>query len=105
MTTTAREYTTGATRPDAVTLSTVAGEVVPVTSTAPGGPPFVSHVTPIKGRDMAYAPDAEEARLPVTVHFRDATTATTVLVLDPDQLYVFAAQVDRALVRRNSRRP
>lgn len=58
--------------------------------------PFVHHVTPA-GRDVRYDAASGEAALPVTVHFRDGSTANGNLVLAPGQVLLFAMQMERAV--------
>ncbi|RLU82054.1 hypothetical protein CTZ27_31375 [Streptomyces griseocarneus] len=82
-----------------VARSTGAGEVSQGTSAGPR-PHFIDHVTPVK-RDLTYDPGRARATLPVEVHFRDGSTATAALVLNPDQMTVVSLQLERAIDKRN----
>ncbi|WP_455356305.1 hypothetical protein [Streptomyces sp. SYSU K217416] len=60
---------------------------------------LVEHVTPLK-RDVRYDHKAEQAVLPVRVHFRDGRKVDTTLLLDPGQMQVLAIQLERAISTR-----
>ncbi|MEU1312569.1 hypothetical protein ABZ419_27270 [Streptomyces cinnamoneus] len=62
-------------------------------------PVFVSHAEPLK-RDLVYDHRAAQAALPVRVHFRDGTSAETVLVLTPGQVELFHLQVEQVIGKR-----
>ncbi|MFE1556126.1 hypothetical protein ACFW6V_14255 [Streptomyces sp. NPDC058734] len=52
------------------------------------------------GNDIHYDRETGSALLPVRVCFRDGTAVRTALQLDPGQVQVLAAQLERALVLR-----
>ncbi|MFF5131075.1 hypothetical protein ACFY41_29645 [Streptomyces syringium] len=62
-------------------------------------PVFVSHAEPLQ-RDVVYDHRAAQAALPVRIHFRDGTTAETVLVLTPGQVEHLHLQMGQAIDRR-----
>ncbi|MBH1939220.1 hypothetical protein I5Q34_34030 [Streptomyces sp. AV19] len=66
-------------------------------------PVFVSHVEPLK-RDVQYDHRAAQAALPVKIHYRDGTSAETLLVLTPDQMTLLAIQLERAIKARSRAR-
>ncbi|MEN8651695.1 hypothetical protein ABCR94_13975 [Streptomyces sp. 21So2-11] len=60
---------------------------------------MVKDVTALK-RDLRYDHEAEQAVLPVRVHFRDGRIVDTALVLTPEQMHVISIQLERAVVAR-----
>ncbi|MET9819346.1 hypothetical protein [Streptomyces sp. NPDC006355] len=76
-------------RPDGATLRPVP---VPVT-----------HVTPMK-RDAAYDHRAQQAALPVTVHYEDGGACETMLVLTPAQVELYYSQLGQLIKARESAR-
>lgn len=52
------------------------------------------------GNDLHYDRETGSALLPVSVCFRDGTAVRTSLQLDPGQVQLLAAQLERALVCR-----
>jgi hypothetical protein len=61
----------------------------------------ITHATPVR-RDITYDHDEQQATLPIELHRLDGTTETTTLVLDPTQLEVLYAQMDRAIGMREA---
>lgn len=62
----------------------------------------ISHTSPQQGRDVLYDPRAQQAALPIQVHYADGTTADTLLVLTPAQVELFRLQADRAIAQRTA---
>ncbi|MFE5736658.1 hypothetical protein [Streptomyces celluloflavus] len=62
---------------------------------------MISHIT-IDRRDVTYDPRAQQAALPVTVHHRDGATESTILVMDPGQVELYAIQLERAIDLRKA---
>jgi hypothetical protein len=63
----------------------------------------VTHATPLK-RDAAYDHRAQQAALPVTVHYEDGGTCETMLVLTPAQVELYYSQLGRLIEARESAR-
>jgi hypothetical protein len=61
----------------------------------------VTHATPLK-RDAAYDHRAQQAALPVTVHYEDGGTCETMLVLTPSQVELHYAQLGRLIGARET---
>lgn len=64
---------------------------------------MISHITPDQ-RDITYDHRAEQAGLPVTVHYRDGRTEPTILVMVPGQVEVYAIQLEQAIAKRKAAR-
>lgn len=62
---------------------------------------MISHVT-IDQRDIAYDPRAQQAALAVTVHRRDGGTESSVLVMNPGQVELYAIQLEQAMEKRKA---
>ncbi|MCI4085659.1 hypothetical protein MRQ86_36270 [Streptomyces sp. MMS21 TC-5] len=62
---------------------------------------MITHATPVR-RDITYHHDDHQATLPIELHRSDGTTETTALILDPTQLEVLYAQLDRAIGMREA---
>ncbi|MFC9884510.1 hypothetical protein ACFVJW_33625 [Streptomyces libani] len=60
-----------------------------------------SHVT-IDQRDLSYDARAQQAALPVTIHYRDGGTEPSVLVMTPGQVELYAIQLERAIALRKT---
>ncbi|ELS54913.1 hypothetical protein [Streptomyces viridochromogenes] len=63
----------------------------------------VTHVTQMK-RDAAYDHRAQQAALPVTVHYEDGGTCETMLVLTPAQVELYYSQLDKLIGARKTAR-
>ncbi|WP_034088884.1 hypothetical protein [Streptacidiphilus albus] len=61
----------------------------------------ITHVSPRK-RDVAYDPLAQQAALPVQVHYVDGTTVDTLLILAPGEVELFRTQADQAIAKRTA---
>ncbi|MEU6404087.1 hypothetical protein [Streptomyces sp. NPDC046985] len=61
----------------------------------------VTQVTPMR-RDAIYDHRAQQAALPVTVHYEDGTTCETVLVLTPAQVELYSIQFTQLIAARAS---
>ncbi|MEV0446158.1 hypothetical protein AB0I84_34895 [Streptomyces spectabilis] len=62
-------------------------------------PAAVTHITPAS-RDVVYDYRAEQGAMPVEVHYEDGGTAEAVLVFTPDQLELYACQLQRIIELR-----
>jgi hypothetical protein len=63
----------------------------------------VTHVTPMK-RDAAYDHRAQQAALPVTVHYEDGGACEAMLVLTPAQVKLYHSQLNQLIMARESAR-
>ncbi|MEV7288652.1 hypothetical protein AB0O01_29600 [Streptomyces sp. NPDC093252] len=63
----------------------------------------VTHVTPMQ-RDAVYDHRAQQAAVPVTVHYEHGGTCETVLVLTPGQVELHCIQLGRLIEARESAR-
>ncbi len=63
----------------------------------------VTHVTPMR-RDALYDPRAQQAALPVTVHYEDGGVCETMLVLTPAQVELYSLQFGQLIEARESAR-
>ncbi|WP_199293876.1 hypothetical protein [Streptomyces sp. GMY02] len=64
-------------------------------------PVLVTQVTPVR-RDAIYDHRAQQAALPVTVHYEDGGTCETVLVLTPAQVELYSIQFTQLIAARAS---
>ncbi|NMO36224.1 hypothetical protein HG826_22155 [Streptomyces sp. GMY01] len=62
---------------------------------------MVTQVTPVR-RDAIYDHRAQQAALPVTVHYEDGGTCETVLVLTPAQVELYSIQFTQLIAARAS---
>ncbi|WP_413798896.1 hypothetical protein [Streptomyces iranensis] len=60
---------------------------------------MISHIT-IDRRDATYDHHAEQAVLPVTVHYGDGRTKRTRLVMDPGQVELYHLQLGQLIDTR-----
>ncbi|MFE6401788.1 hypothetical protein [Streptomyces alboflavus] len=60
---------------------------------------MVTHATP-KRRDIRYEPANQRTTVPITVHQLDGTAVDTLLVLTPDELQMYAIQLEQAIEQR-----
>ncbi|WP_432155516.1 hypothetical protein [Streptomyces sp. bgisy153] len=63
----------------------------------------VTHATPMQ-RDVIYDHRAQQAALPMTVHYEDGGTCETLLILTPGQVEVYYAQLGKLIEARESAR-
>ncbi|MGW0879033.1 hypothetical protein [Streptomyces sp. NPDC002671] len=63
----------------------------------------VTHVAPMR-RDAIYDPRAQQAALPVTVHYEDGGACETMLVLTPAQVELYSIQFGQLIEARDSAR-
>ncbi|RNL71314.1 hypothetical protein [Streptomyces sp. I6] len=63
----------------------------------------VTHATPLK-RDATYDHRAQQAALDIEVHHADGRTTTSVLVLTPDQVELYAIQFEQLIAKREQGR-
>jgi hypothetical protein len=59
----------------------------------------ISHITPDR-RDLRYSHQAQHTQLPVTIHYRDGRTEAATLVMDPDQVELYAIQLAQSIAAR-----
>ncbi|MEC4020028.1 hypothetical protein [Streptomyces sp. H27-D2] len=69
--------------------------------TEPGS--VITHVTPVK-RDVTYDHRAQQAAMPITVHHRDGSTTKSLMVLTPDQMELYAIQLEQVIAKRTTAR-
>ncbi|WP_229880216.1 hypothetical protein, partial [Streptomyces echinoruber] len=62
-----------------------------------------THATPMQ-RDAIYDHRAQQAALPVTVHYEDGGTCDTLLVLTPGQVELYYAQLAKVIEAREAAR-
>lgn len=62
-----------------------------------------THVTPMR-RDAIYDHRAQQAALPVTVHYEDGGACETLLVLTPAQVELYSLQFGQLIAARESAR-
>ncbi|MFF3498244.1 hypothetical protein [Streptomyces sp. NPDC003247] len=63
----------------------------------------VTHVTPLR-QDAIYDHRAQQAALPVTVHYEDGGSCETVLILTSSQVELYSLQFGRLIKARESAR-
>ncbi|MCN9241247.1 hypothetical protein NGF19_10675 [Streptomyces sp. RY43-2] len=63
----------------------------------------VTHVTPLK-RDAVYDHRAQQAAVPVTVHYEDGGACETTLVLTPGQVELYSVQLGQLVEARQAAR-
>ncbi|AWI29671.1 hypothetical protein E3E14_18440 [Streptomyces sp. ICN441] len=62
-----------------------------------------THATPLK-RDATYDRRARQAALDIEIHHTDGHTITSVLVLTPDQVELYAIQFEQLIAKREQAR-
>ncbi|WP_225448439.1 hypothetical protein [Streptacidiphilus sp. P02-A3a] len=78
-------------------------ESAPIPLTACGTPsPQVLRVTQEapQRRDVRYDSRAEQAALPVEIHYSDGTALEALLILTPGQVELFRIKLDQAIAQR-----
>ncbi|MFD9816979.1 hypothetical protein [Streptomyces sp. NPDC059080] len=63
----------------------------------------VTHATPLK-RDATYDHRAQQAALDIEIHHTDGRTTTSVLILTPDQVELYAIQFEQLIAKRERAR-
>ncbi|MFY1678697.1 MULTISPECIES: hypothetical protein [unclassified Streptomyces] len=63
----------------------------------------VTHATPLR-RDATYDHRAQQAALDIEIHHTDGRTTTSVLVLTPDQVELYAIQFEQLIAEREQAR-
>ncbi|MFJ3164362.1 hypothetical protein [Streptomyces kanasensis] len=59
----------------------------------------VTHATPLK-QDATYDHRAQQAALDIEIHHTDGRTTTSVLLLTPDQMELYAIQFEQLIAKR-----
>ncbi len=63
----------------------------------------VTHATPLK-RDATYDHRAQQAALGIQLHHTDGRTTQSVLILTPDQVELYAIQLEQLTTKRQQAR-